>query len=364
MTQPLSGIRILDFSTLLPGPMATLMLAEAGADVIKIERPGKGDEMRRDNGDFAQLNRGKRSLTIDLKSADDLRRLLPLIAAADVLVEQFRPGVMDRLGLGYEALKALNPRLIYCSINGYGSTGPNALKPGHDLTYAAESGLLSQTAATDGAPAMPPVMIADVAGGSYPAVINILLALMQRERSGEGCYVEIAMFDQIFPLLQPCFSAVFGRGHWPQPNDAPETGAAPRYCIYRTADDRFIAAAPVEEKFWQNFCAAIGLAPGYIDDKRDPQATKAAVAAAIRSRSAADWERRLEGLDVACAVVRTFEEALNDRHFRSRGLLTRQVNYGATSMPALPVPVADCFRLDRIAGAAPALGEANAELLP
>src|SRR6185436_20015168 len=206
--QPLAGIRVLDFSTLLPGPLATLILAEAGAEVIKIERRGAGDEMRTytpkfgaDSVNFAMLNRGKRSVAIDLKEAGAVERLMPLVAGADVLVEQFRPGVMDRLGLGYDALSREHPRLIYCSITGYGQSGPRAGIAGHDLNYAADTGMLALAAGADGAPVPPAALVADIGGGSYPAVVNILLALRERDRTGRGCKLDIAMADNLFAFM-------------------------------------------------------------------------------------------------------------------------------------------------------------------
>jgi alpha-methylacyl-CoA racemase len=192
--QPLAGIKVVDFSALLPGPLASLILAAAGAEVVKIERPG-GDELRgyeprfgAAGAGFALLNRGKRSIAIDLKENDARARLLPLLRSADVLIEQFRPGVMERLGLGHAALAAVNPRLIYCSITGYGQSGPKAQAAAHDLNYLAETGLLHLAAGADGAPVVPPALIADIAGGSYPAVLNILLALRERDASGRGCH--------------------------------------------------------------------------------------------------------------------------------------------------------------------------------
>jgi crotonobetainyl-CoA:carnitine CoA-transferase CaiB-like acyl-CoA transferase len=183
--QPLAGVRVIDFSTLLPGPLATLMLAEAGAEIVKIEKPWLGDELRayapQSGGSsigFALLNRGKRSVALDLKDPAARGRLLPLLRTAAVLVEQFRPGVMARLGLGYEAIREINPRIVYCSITGYGQSGPKAAVAGHDLNYGAETGLLALAAGGPaGAPTVPPGLIADIGGGALPAVINILLAL-------------------------------------------------------------------------------------------------------------------------------------------------------------------------------------------
>lgn len=332
---PLDGVRVLDFSTLLPGPMATLMLAEAGAEVIKVERPPHGDAMRDRPVEFAMLNAGKSSLFINLKDACDRQRLEPLIRQADVIVEQFRPGVMDRLGLGAEALQAINPRLIYCSITGYGSTGPLALKAGHDLTYAAERGLLMQATAADGSPVMPPALIADIGGGSYPAVINILLALLQRERTGHGARIEVAMADNLQPFLYPAFVSAFGEGRWRLPNDSIETGASPRYALYQAADGRWIAAAPVEDKFWRAFCTALDLPQ--LADARDDESdqVRAIVAARIAQRPSGEWMTKFNKADAACALIVTYEEAMAGRSPPLRS---------ASELPSLPLPIAACFR--------------------
>jgi alpha-methylacyl-CoA racemase len=363
MIRPLDGVRVLDFSTLLPGPLATLILAEAGAEVIKLERPPAGDDMRGRTPDFAMLNRGKRSLAIDLKDPGARDRLRPLIESADVLVEQFRPGVMGRLGLGWDDVRAINPRLVYCSINGYGAEGPKAQDVGHDLTYCAETGLLSQTAGADGAPGMPPALLADIGAGSYPAVMNILLGLIQRDRTGEGVHVEVAMYDNIFPLLYPAFASAYGRGHWPEPGDALETGGSPRYCLYRTADDRFVAAAPSEEKFWRAFCEVIDLPQAFRDDASWAR-TKAAVAERIAMRTAAEWQAAFAGRECACAVVRSFEEAVADPHFAARGLLDHRVDADGKDAPALPLPLARAFREPPRTRSAPALDEAADLLAP
>jgi alpha-methylacyl-CoA racemase len=367
--RPLQGILVLDFSTLLPGPLATLLLAEAGAEVIKIERPGTGDEMRgyrprfgRDSVNFALLNRGKRSIAIDLKAADARARLAPLLKRADVLVEQFRPGVMERLGLGYDALKAVNPRLVYCAITGHGAHGPRAQDAGHDLNYLAETGMLGLAAGADGAPVLPPALIADIGGGAYPAVMNILLALQARAASGEGCRLDVSMSDNLFTFMYWAIGNGLAAGAWPRPGAALVTGGSPRYQVYCTSDDRFIAAAPLEERFWQNFCAEIGLASEFRDDRRNPDATRAAVASLIRAHPAAEWARRFAGKDVCCAVVARLQEAMEDPHFRARGLFAWGVAGAGARIAAVPVPVAPLFRSAPGDEAAPELGEANALL--
>jgi len=363
---PLAGVRVLDFSTLLPGPLATLMLAEAGAEVIKIERPGRGDEMRsyvrrfgKDSVNFALLNRGKRSIAIDLKAPEALGRLRPLLETADVVVEQFRPGVMDRLGLGYEALAAMNPRIVYCAITGWGQTGPKAEVAAHDLNYVAETGMLALAAGADGAPIPPAALVADIGGGTLPAVVNILLALRTRDRTGRGCKLDIAMADNLFPFMYWAMGDGIAAGQWPRPGGELVTGGSPRYNVYRTADDRFVAAAPLEQKFWDTFCDLIGLEASLRDDGPDPEATRREVGRILRGRDAEHWRGLFQGRDVCCTIVCSIKDAREDPHFAARGVFARKLVAGGQSMPALPVPIADAFRDERLEAGYPELGEAN-----
>ena len=362
---PLAGIRVLDFSNLLPGPLASLLLAEAGAEVVKVERPGVGDEMRAyepafgdASGNFALLNRGKTSLCADLKDEADRAHVLALARSADVLIEQFRPGVMARLGLGYEALSRENPGLVYCSITGYGQSGERAQKAGHDLNYMAESGLLGLTRAADGAPVLPQVLAADIGGGAFPAAINILLALQQRAGTGQGCHIDVAMSDNLFTFAYWGMAAGLAGGRWPRAGGELVTGGSPRYRIYRTADGEYLAAAPIEERFWQVFCDTIGLAAEHRDDSADPAATIAKVAERIASATAGQWRKRFAGADVCVAVVESLEHAVSDPAFAGRGLFDRVVSSGGHRMPALPVPIADCLRDPAPEREAPALDPA------
>ena len=367
--RPLEGIRVLDFSTLLPGPLATLLLAEAGAEVIKIERPGRGDEMRSympkfgaDSVNFALLNRGKRSIAIDLKQPDAIAKLTPLIKSADVVVEQYRPGVMDRLGLGHEALKKINPRIIYCAITGYGQSGPRAEVAAHDLNYVAEAGMLALAVGADGAPVVPAALVADIGGGTYPAVINILLALRDRDRTGRGCKLDIAMADNLFAFMYWALGNGLAAGQWPAPGGELISGGSPRYNIYRTKDGKFVAAAPLEAKFWDNFCALLGLAPELKDDSRDAAATKRAVGEKIAAKTADEWRALFAGKDLCCAIVVSVEAALRDPHFISRGVFSAKLAAAGKEITALPVPVARQFRARPETDGYPALGEANALL--
>ena len=363
---PLAGVRVIDFSTLLPGPLATLLLAEAGAEVVKVEPPGKGDEMRGyrpyaggESLSFALLNRGKRSLALDLKQPADLQRLLPLVAEAQVLVEQFRPGVMDRLGLGWSALGKVNPALVYCSITGYGQDGPRALEAGHDLNYLARTGLLALGAGADGAPVVPPGLIADIGGGSLPAVINILLALRRAEATGEGCHLDVSMSDNLFAWPFWALAQLAAGAGSPSPGGELLTGGSPRYRIYRTADGRFLAAAPLEQRFWDIFCRLIALPEALRDDTVDPAATGRAVAGIIASRTAGHWQNVFAGQDACCTVVRSLEAALEDPHFKARGLFASELEHAGGVMPALPVPIAPALRPAPGTKRAPVLGEAG-----
>jgi crotonobetainyl-CoA:carnitine CoA-transferase CaiB-like acyl-CoA transferase len=363
--RPLHDVCVLDFSTLLPGPFATLMLAEAGAKVIKIERPETGDEMRSyepklgvDSTNFHMLNAGKKSIEIDLKSKDAFDRLRPMIAQADVLVEQFRPGVMDRLGLGYEALRTVNPGLIYCAITGWGQTGPKSAIAAHDLNYMAEAGLLGLSSDSEGGPVLPPVLVADLAGGAFPAVVNILLALRRREHTGEGAYLDIAMGENLLPLAYWGLGTGFATGKWPQGGDALVTGGSPRYQIYRTADRRYLATAPIEDRFWNNFCQLIELPDQLRAPSADPDTVKRSVSAIIAQRTADAWRAIFAGHDVCCSIVASLEEAVDDPHFAARGVFARKIIAGHNSIPALPGPVAACFRGESELSA-PVLGGQN-----
>lgn len=351
--QPLSGVLVLDFTTLLPGPLATLLLAEAGAEVIKIERRG-GEDMRhyepRFDGEsamFALLNRGKQSLVLDLKSAPDRDKLTPLIKRADVLVEQFRPGVMARLGLGYEAVRAINPKLVYCSITGYGQIGPRAGEAGHDLNYIGYTGLLALNPGPLDRPVVPPALIADIAGGTLPAMMNILLGLRQRDQSGQGCHLDIAMTDAMFTFASHALASGQATGKFPGMGGARLTGGSPRYQLYPTRDGKLVCCAALEQRFWEPFTAAIGLAPHFVDDGRDPAGTKAAVAAIIASKTAEEWRPIFAARDCCVTIMATLEEALRDPHFVERGLFVHQVaGLSGATMPALPVPIDPQFRDD------------------
>jgi crotonobetainyl-CoA:carnitine CoA-transferase CaiB-like acyl-CoA transferase len=314
---PLAGVKVLDLSTLLPGPLATLFLAEAGADVVKLERPGRGDEMRsyeprfgEASANYAVLNRGKRAYAVDLKDPAQRDRVRGLAVEADVVVEQFRPGVADRLGLGYDALGTANPALVYCSITGYGPTGPQAGRAGHDLNYLAESGLLGVVTDATGSPTLPVSVLADIAGGTYPAVVNILLALRRAEHTGQGCHVQVSMAHNLQVLGYGYFATHQAAGAWPRPGAEQLTGGSPRYHVYPTSDGRHIACAALEQRFWDRLVELVGLDEGLRDDSGQEQAVIAALGAAFAARPASYWRELFDGEDVCTVVVATWDEAV------------------------------------------------------
>ena len=361
--QPLTGLFVLDFTTLLPGPLATLMLAEAGAEVLKIEQPG-GENARHfppfvgnESAAFAMLNRGKTSATLDLKSRADQEKLVPLIKRADILVEQFRPGVMDRLGLGYENLKKINARLIYCSISGYGQGGPRVHEAGHDINYIGNTGLLDLQPGPADQPVVPPMLTADIAGGSFPAVINILLALRARDQNGKGCRIDIAMTDAMFTFTWAALAIGAATGQFPKPGDLWLVGGSPRYQIYPTRDGKLIACGALEPKFWAAFTQAIGLAPEFVDDARKPKATRDAIAKLISAKTSDEWRPIFAAADCCATVIAPLEEAMRDPHFVERGLFAHQVGTeSGMTLPALPVPIAPEFRATPGTKKAPKLG--------
>jgi alpha-methylacyl-CoA racemase len=299
----LHGVRIIDLTRLLPGGYATMLLARMGADVIKVEAPGHGDPIRGLPGGaayFNALHRGKRSVAIRLKTEAGRRAFRKIVERADVLLEGFRPGVMERLGLGYDALRENNSRLVYCAITGYGSIGPYRDRAGHDLNYLARAGVLSPMPNAGHVPAVPTVQVADLAGGMQ-AVIVTLAALIERERTGQGSRLEIAMTDVARSWLTTQ-RAVFSVN---QPGIL-LTGELPCYHVYAVRDG-FLTVAALELPFWQAFCESIAR-PDLIPRHADPPAT-AEVAAVLRGRTRAEWMAHFGDRDVCVEPVLSLAEA-------------------------------------------------------
>ena len=367
----LEGIKVIDFSTLLPGPLASLFLVETGAEVIKIEKPDVGDEIRLSDpkwGDqsasFSLLNRGKKSLSLDLKDPSDLKILKPILKEADIIIEQFRPGVMKRLGLDYENIKKINKNIIYVSITGYGQDGPKSMVAGHDLNYIGNTGLLSLSMGDGENTVVPPALVADIAGGSYPAVINILLALRKRDLNNEGSYIDISMSDNLFPFMFWGLGSGFSKNKWPGNSDGVLSGGSPRYNIYKTSDGGYVAAAPLEDRFWIKFCKAIELPNEFINMQNNQQIVIKEIRKIIALNDKNYWSEVFNKADCCCSIVKSIEEAVNDHHFKVREIFSNKiVNNLGEEIPALPIPVDKQFRKEKVSDVVPKLGNANDQFL-
>nr|BBH93929.1 CoA transferase [Thermogemmatispora argillosa] len=374
MTQPLSGIRVLDLSRLLPGGYASQLLADFGADVIKVEEPGSGDYGRNmpPYGPagmglaFLAVNRNKRSLTLNLKSEEGRAIFLRLVRSADVLLESFRPGVMARLGLGYEQLREVRPELIYCAISGYGQDGPYSQRAGHDLNYLGYAGLLHYNRDQQGRPVMPPTQLADLAGGGLMAVIGILTALVGRSQSGQGRFVDVAMTEGAMALLPLAISTYLTTGQAPQPGHSPLDGGLPCYNIYETRDGGYITLAALEPKFWHAFCTRIGhleLLPFHTPV--GPEERKQAIAilqSIFKTKTRAEWLAELADLDACVGPVYSLEEALSDSQAQARAVVQMSEIAGGTlgALRALP-RLSDTSQEERYQP--PRLGEHTAAIL-
>ena len=363
----LEGIKVIDFSTLLPGPLASLFLSETGAEVIKIEKPGVGDEIRLSNPQwgeqsvsFSLLNRGKKSLSLDLKDPKNLKILTPILKEADIIIEQFRPGVMKRLGLDYESIKKINQDIIYVSITGYGQYGPKSMVAGHDLNYIGNAGLLSISMGRENDTVVPPALVADIAGGSYPAVINILLALRKRDLNKEGSYIDLSMTENLFPFMFWGLGSGFAHNKWPGNSDGVLSGGSPRYNIYKTSDGSYVAAAPLEDRFWNKFCEAIELPKKFIKMQNDQEKVIKEIRKIIGQKEKNYWLDVFNKADCCCSIVKSIEEAINDNHFKVRKIFENKIiNNLGEEIPALPIPVDIQFRKDQKRVSAPSLGDIN-----
>lgn len=336
----LQGLKVLDLTRLLPGPFCSMMLADYGADVLKVEAPGEGDYLRSweplvdgTSAFFIAVNRNKRSLTLNLKKSAGKDLFQKLVREHDVVLESYRPGVMERLGCGYKDLSALKPNLIYCAISGYGQAGPQALKAGHDLNYMAETGVLNTTASRD-IPALSGIQVADVAGGALYAVSAVLAAYIKVLKGGKGSFLDISMTDGLVSML-PLLSAYhYTSGMEPEPDTTIFNGQLACYHIYRTKDQREIALGALEKKFWDNFCLVIerqDLIEGDHQQIERQGYLKAELAQIFAGRDAAAWELLLDGRDTCCEILKTMAEVQRAPHFRERKMFyTAEVGDGAT----------------------------------
>ncbi len=345
----LAGIRVLDMTRLLPGPFCTMLLADLGAEVIKIEAPQGGDYARwyppmSGSGEdamsafFASINRGKRSVSINLKDPKGAEILRKLAAQSDVVVETFRPGVMDRLGIGPERLCEDDKALIYCAITGFGQTGPYRLRAGHDLTYISMGGALEQTALKGTAPHPPGFQLADVLGGGVYGALSILAALYHRLRTGEGSQLDISMTDGAATVMAPSFARVAaGAGVAPRGDDQ-LTGGIPSYMVYETADGKYMALAALEPKFWNGFCATVER-PDWLPKGYAPGETVTEIAALFRTKTRQEWTDIFAEVDVCCEPVLDPGEAIESDLLKARDLFFKLGHPGKTETFQTATPI-------------------------
>lgn len=364
----LEGVRVLDLSQFLPGPHFTMMMADHGAEVIRIESPAGeptrsiGARQGQASVWFRNTHRGKKSVVLDLKRAEGVAAFLKLAATADVVVEAFRPGVVDRLGIGYEAVRAVNPRIVYVSIAAFGQTGPLAQRPAHDVSIQAESGVVSLNCGRDGKPALPGIPAADMAS-SLMAMNGVLMALLRRERTGAGDYIDISMQDSLVSWLVNVVGPVFGEDRDLVLANERGFGGNAFYNIYECADGRFVTLGGSEVKFAANLLTALGR-PDLIDlCKLPPGPGQAPVRDFLRATFAreplAHWEAFLAPIDVCWAPVRTLKEALASEQVRARGMRQEfeQQGFGGGQVTELGIPIRYREEPGRVAPEIPALGE-------
>jgi alpha-methylacyl-CoA racemase len=374
---PLAGLTVLDLSRLLPGGFCSLLLADFGADVVKVEDTGMGDYIRWSppfyegaeesarSALFLALNRGKRSIRVDLKTESGKQVLLRLAREADVLLESFRPGVLDRLGVGYERLRELNPGLVYCAITGYGQDGPNRDRSGHDMNYLGLNGILGLTGDRDGPPVQAAGQIADIGGGALMAGIGILVALREREHSGHGQLVDCSMFDGALSWLALVAAEAFASPRATGRGDLLLAGALTCYRPYRCADG-YVTLGALEPKFWRAWCAGVGR-EDLLDHAFDPpdSATHQAVSEIFAQRTRAQWEAFASEHDCCLEPVLELDEVLDSELVRARAMVVGLGQPGAVRpVNLLGVPI----KLSRTPGdprrgPGPALGEHTDEIL-
>jgi crotonobetainyl-CoA:carnitine CoA-transferase CaiB-like acyl-CoA transferase len=366
-TGPLGELRVLDLSRLLPGPFCTLILSDLGAAVDKLEDPGLGDYLRMIpptrgglSGRFAALNRDKRSLCLDLKRAEGREALLRLVSRYDVVVESFRPGVMDRLGVGWSALSARHPPLVLCSISGYGQSGPYRDRAGHDINYVSIAGVLGMNGVRGGDPVVPGVQLADLAGGALWGAVGILAALVQARSTGKGAHVDVSMCEGALAFLLPELGNLDLTGRPPERGAELLGGGAACYGVYRTRDGRHLSVGALEPKFWLAFNTAIGRTGDASELVGPPEVqarVREEVQAILGSRTRDEWEQVFAGADACVEPVLGVDELAAHPQHAARGLFFRA---GEHAQAYTPVAV---HRGEAPHGPPPALGQHSAQIL-
>lgn len=369
---PLEGIRVLDLTRLLPGPYASLMLADFGADVIKVEDTKLGDYARWGepkisdySAMFHSLNRNKRSITLDLKTDEGKEVFIDLVKTADVLIESFRPGVMDRLGIGYDTLKTHQPKLIYCAITSYGQNGPYRDAPGHDINFLSYSGLLDLQGEREGKPISSPVQIGDIGGGSLMATIGILISIIEAKKSGKGQFIDISMLDGAVSWMQTFLPEYLTTNVAPKRGELTLNGGKACYEFYETRDRRFLAVGALELKFWKNFCRVIGkdelIAELNAPLEKQLQMKKE-IQAVIEEKTLQEWQKLFKGVDACVSPVLNVEEMVENPQIKHRQIIEEVYHDNTGVMRQIANPIKLSRTKAKTVRQAPALGEHNEEI--
>jgi len=374
MVLPLEGVRVLDFTSLLPGPYCTLCLADFGAEVIKVEEPIKGDGIRWFppfiDGESARhliINSSKKSIKLNLKTQHGKEVVDKLIGTADVIVEGFRPGAMERLGLDYQTVREINPKIIYCSLTGYGQDGPYKNLAGHDLNYLGFSGILDLTGEREGRPVLPGCQVSDIGGGMM-AIIGILMALLYRNKTGKGQHIDISMLDGAIAQLYATAGDYFA-------TDVPPVRGENRvsrvlegyacYSIYKTKDEKYITVAPLEEKFWVTLCQKLGrvdfIEQQFIPEKQDEM--KRVLSEIFLTKTRDEWVSEYQDIDVAVGPVYTMGEAFKDPQVIFRKMIIETIHPKIGKIKQIGIPIKFSEIEGKIRTAAPEHGEHTFELL-
>ncbi len=372
MSQILSNLRVLDLTRLLPGPLCSLLMADYGADVVKIEDVITGDPTRYygpiidgEGSFFRQLNRNKKSLAVNLKTPQGVEIFKRLAKESDVILEGFRPGVMERLGLGYEVISRVNPRIIYASISGYGQDGRYRLKAGHDINYTSITGLLDLNRQENSPPQVSALQTADIGGGSLMALSAVMMALFYRDRTGEGQYIDISMVDGLMPWLTYASSYFFAGANLPRGNGAEITGAYACYNIYETSDGKYMSLGALEPVFWQKFCEFAGhtdwMEKQFILDEQT--LLKKEVGDYFLNKKQGEWVEILASEDFCCEAVLSLDESSEHPHLKNRNFFIDVICPGGETIKQVGFPLRFSSDYGKLRIPPPKLGEHSSSVL-
>ena len=373
MPDPLSSLKVLDFSTLLPGPYASMILADLGAEVLRVESPTRTDLIRfmppfkgKTSASHAYLNRNKKSIALNLKQPEAIDIIKKLVKEYDIVIEQFRPGVMDRLGIGYDTLSKINPSLIFCSITGYGQTGPYRDRAGHDINYLSLAGISSYSGYSSTGPSPLGIQIADIAGGSHYAVMGILAAINLRQLTQEGQYIDISMTDAAFSMNAMTLAGCLIDGKNPSQETEILNGGG-FYGYYETKDGRYLSIGSLEPKFMSALCQALGrpelTSLGMSQRKEDTVEFKNILSQEIADKTLAEWQIHFEEIDACVEPVLMLDECLSHPHFEARELIQQVPGPDETFFPQVSNPIKFSTPLTKPKHIGCQLGEHSVEIL-